>query len=146
MLKDSAYDGVTIRQALDMRSGANYDEQYVVSHPDLLSATLEESFVENRMHFVSVTRAMTRAYDIDCPRAATSSVVIFPPATLICSAFVLERTTRKPLSLLAASFAAPIIMVTIATVALFYIAALDRQLRRLRREPALAVEPRSRRA
>src|SRR5450432_933459 len=48
-LKDSAYDGVTIRQALQMRSGANYEEQYVLSHPDLLSAAFEESLVKNRM-------------------------------------------------------------------------------------------------
>ena len=40
-LKESAYDGVTIRQALNMRSGANYLEQYVVGHPDLLSAAFE---------------------------------------------------------------------------------------------------------
>jgi len=35
-LKNSAYDGVTIRQALDMSSGADYLEAYVPEHPDLL--------------------------------------------------------------------------------------------------------------
>jgi CubicO group peptidase (beta-lactamase class C family) len=90
-LKESAYDGVTIRQALDMRSGANYDEQYVVGHPDLLSAAFEESFIENRMRFVSVTRAMTRAY----PPGEHYNYSTFETCVL---GWVLERATKQSIT------------------------------------------------
>ena len=90
-LKDSAYDGVTIRQALQMRSGANYDEQYVVSHPDLLSAAFEESMVENRMPFVGFTRAMTRRY----PPGTHYSYSTFETCVL---GWVLERATKQRLA------------------------------------------------
>ncbi|HEV7612617.1 MAG TPA: serine hydrolase [Steroidobacteraceae bacterium] len=90
-LKESAYDGVTIRQALDMRSGANYVEQYVVGHPDLLSAAFEESFVENRLRFVSLTRAMTRAY----PPGEHYNYSTFETCVL---GWVLERATKQSIT------------------------------------------------
>ena len=90
-LKDSAYDGVTIRQALNMRSGANYLEQYVVGHPDLLSAAFEESFVENRMPFVSFTRAMTRAF----PPGEHYNYSTFETCVL---GWVLERATKQSIT------------------------------------------------
>jgi CubicO group peptidase (beta-lactamase class C family) len=90
-LKESAYDGVTIGQALDMRSGANYDEQYVVSHPDLLSAAFEESMVENRMRFVSFTRAMTRAF----PPGEHFNYSTFESCVL---GWVLERATMQSIT------------------------------------------------
>lgn len=90
-LKDSAYDGVTIRQALQMRSGANYEEQYVLSHPDLLSAAFEESLVENRMPFVGFTRAMTRKY----PPGTHYNYSTFESCVL---GWVLERATKQRLA------------------------------------------------
>jgi CubicO group peptidase (beta-lactamase class C family) len=90
-LKDSAYDGVTIRHALQMRSGANYDEQYVASHPDLLSAAFEESLVENRMPFVGFTRAMTRRY----PPGTHYNYSTFETCVL---GWVLERATQQRLA------------------------------------------------
>ena len=90
-LKDSAYDGVTIHQALQMRSGANYDEQYVLSHPDLLSAAFEESLVENRMPFVGFTRAMTRRY----PPGTHYNYSTFETCVL---GWVLERATKQRLA------------------------------------------------
>jgi CubicO group peptidase (beta-lactamase class C family) len=61
-LKGSAYDGVTIRQALMMRSGADYDERYDFDHPGLASAAFEESLVRNRIRFASFAQVLTRAY------------------------------------------------------------------------------------
>jgi CubicO group peptidase (beta-lactamase class C family) len=90
-LKQSAYDGVTIRQAMDMRSGANYLEQYVVKYPDLLSAAFEESLIENRMRFVSVTRAMTRAY----PPGEHFNYSTFESCVL---GWVLERATKQSIT------------------------------------------------
>ncbi len=90
-LKESAYDGVTIRQALDMRSGANYLEQYVAGHPDLLSAAFEESLVEQRLRFVSVARAMTRAF----PPGEHFNYSTFETCVL---GWVLERATKQSIT------------------------------------------------
>jgi CubicO group peptidase (beta-lactamase class C family) len=62
-LKGSAYDGVTLRQALMMRSGADYDERYDFDHPGLASAAFEESLVRNRIRFASFAEILTRAYE-----------------------------------------------------------------------------------
>lgn len=90
-LKDSAYDGVTLRQALNMRSGANYVEEYVVAHPHLLSGAFEQSYVENRMRFVSFARAMTRAY----PPGEHYSYSTFETCVL---GWVLERATHQSIT------------------------------------------------
>lgn len=58
----SAYEGVTIRQALEMKSGANYEERYDFDHPGLAAAAFEESLVSNRVRFASFARVLTRAY------------------------------------------------------------------------------------
>lgn len=62
-LKASAYDGVTIRQALMMRSGADYEERYDFDHPGMASAAFEESLVRNRVRFASFGRLLTRAHE-----------------------------------------------------------------------------------
>jgi CubicO group peptidase (beta-lactamase class C family) len=90
-LKESAYDGVTIRQAMDMRSGANYVEQYVTDAPDILAAAFENSMVQNRMRFVSITRAMTRAY----PPGEHFSYSTFESCVL---GWVLERATKQSIT------------------------------------------------
>jgi CubicO group peptidase (beta-lactamase class C family) len=61
-LKGSAYDGVTIRQALEMRSGVDFDERYDFSHPSLATAAFEESFVQGRVRFASFGLLLPRAY------------------------------------------------------------------------------------
>jgi CubicO group peptidase (beta-lactamase class C family) len=90
-LKESAYDGVTIRQAMDMRSGANYVEQYVTDAPDILAAAFENSMVQNRLRFVSITRAMTRAY----PPGEHFSYSTFESCVL---GWVLERATKQSIT------------------------------------------------
>lgn len=61
-LKGTGYDGVTIRQALEMRSGVDYDERYDFSHPSLAAAMFEESLVENRIRFEDFAKIVGRAY------------------------------------------------------------------------------------
>ena len=90
-LRNSAYDGVTIRQALDMRSGADYHEVYVSDHPNLLATAFEESFVENRAHFADFARTMTRAY----PPGEHFSYSTFESCVL---GWVLERATKQSIT------------------------------------------------
>ncbi|HEV7137560.1 MAG TPA: serine hydrolase [Steroidobacteraceae bacterium] len=61
-LKGTGYDGVTIREALRMRSGVDYDERYDFSHPSLAAAMFEESLVENRIRFAAFAKIVGRAY------------------------------------------------------------------------------------
>jgi CubicO group peptidase (beta-lactamase class C family) len=90
-LKNSAYDGVTIRQALDMRSGADYHEIYVSDHPNLLATAFEESMVENRAHFADFARTMQRAY----PPGEHFSYSTFEACVL---GWVLERATKQSIT------------------------------------------------
>jgi CubicO group peptidase (beta-lactamase class C family) len=86
-LKGSAYDGVTIRQALMMRSGADYDERYDFDHPGLASAAFEESLVRNRVRFASFAEVLTRAY----PPGTRFNYSTVETAVL---GWVLERATK----------------------------------------------------
>ncbi|HVS78532.1 MAG TPA: serine hydrolase, partial [Steroidobacteraceae bacterium] len=61
-LKGTGYDGVTIRQALEMRSGVDYDERYDFTHPSLAAAMFEDSLVENRIRFAAFAKIVGRAY------------------------------------------------------------------------------------
>lgn len=90
-LKNSAYDGVTIRQALNMSSGADYLETYVPDHPDLLQTAFEQSFVEQRTRFVDYARVMQRAY----PPGTHYNYSTFETCVL---GWVLERATHESLT------------------------------------------------
>lgn len=87
-LKGSAYDGVTIRQALMMRSGADYDERYDFDHPGLASAAFEESLVRNRVRFASFAEVLTRAY----PPGTRFNYSTVETSVL---GWVLERATKE---------------------------------------------------
>jgi len=90
-LKNSAYDGVTLQQALDMSSGADYHEVYVQDHPDLLQAAYEESFVEQHTRFVDYARVMQRAY-------APGTHFSYSTFETCVLGWVLERATHESLS------------------------------------------------
>lgn len=61
-LKGTGYDGVTIREALRMRSGVDYDERYDFTHPSLAAAMFEDSLVESKIRFATFARIVGRAY------------------------------------------------------------------------------------
>jgi len=61
-LKGSAYDGVTVRQALMMRSGADFEERYDFDHPGLASAVFEESLVMGRVRFAAFAEILNRRH------------------------------------------------------------------------------------
>jgi CubicO group peptidase (beta-lactamase class C family) len=90
-LKSSAYDGVSIRQALLMRSGADYDERYDFDHPGLASAAFEESLVRNRVRFASFAEVLTRAH----PPGERFNYSTVETAVL---GWVLERATGRSIS------------------------------------------------
>jgi CubicO group peptidase (beta-lactamase class C family) len=90
-LRNSAYDGVSIRQALDMRSGADYHEVYVSDRPDLLATAFETALIENRAYFADFARTLTRAY----PPGEHFSYSTIEACVL---GWVLERATRQSIT------------------------------------------------
>ncbi|HVO48024.1 MAG TPA: serine hydrolase [Steroidobacteraceae bacterium] len=90
-LMGSAYEGVTIRQALMMRSGADFEERYDFDHPGLASAAFEESLVRNRVRFASFGRILTRAHE-------PGSQFNYSTVETAVLGWVLERATRQSIS------------------------------------------------
>jgi CubicO group peptidase (beta-lactamase class C family) len=90
-LKGSAYDGVTIRQALMMRSGADFEERYDFDHPGLASAAFEESLVQNRVRFASFAKVLTRAHE-------PGTHFNYSTIETCVLGWVLERATQRTIS------------------------------------------------
>ena len=85
-LKGSAYDGVTVRQALMMRSGADFEERYDFDHPGLASAVFEESLVMGRVRFAAFAEILNR-------RHSPGSVFNYSTIETCVLGWVLERAT-----------------------------------------------------
>ena len=61
-LKGGGYDGVTIRQILEMRSGVDYDENYDFSHPGIASTNHINALVKNVARFADAARTIPHAH------------------------------------------------------------------------------------
>ena len=61
-LKGGGYDGATIRNVLQMRSGVEYDERYDFQNPSAAQLNHENSLVQNRTRFADAARAIKRIH------------------------------------------------------------------------------------
>lgn len=61
-LKGGGYDGVTIRQILQMRSGVDYEERYDFGNPGIAARNHEHSLVQNVTRFADMGRTIPRAH------------------------------------------------------------------------------------
>jgi hypothetical protein len=61
-LKTGGYNGVTIRQIMQMRSGVDYEERYDFGHPGTAARNHELSLVENVTRFADVARTIKRIH------------------------------------------------------------------------------------
>lgn len=61
-LKGSGYDGVTIKQILQMRSGVDYEERYDFANPGAAARNHELALVQNVVRFADVARTLKRAH------------------------------------------------------------------------------------
>lgn len=61
-LKGTGYDGVTIKQALLMRSGTNWDERYDFAKETPMSRLHNAAIVENRIRFTDAALDLKRAH------------------------------------------------------------------------------------
>lgn len=60
-LKGSGYDGVTIRQILQMRSGVEYAERYDFANPGIAASNHINALVKNVARFADVARTIKRS-------------------------------------------------------------------------------------
>jgi CubicO group peptidase (beta-lactamase class C family) len=61
-LKAGAYNGVTIRQILQMRSGVDYEERYDFGNPGIAARNHELSLVKNVTRFADAARTIKRKH------------------------------------------------------------------------------------
>lgn len=61
-LAEGGYDGVTIRQILQMRSGVNYEERYDFENPGVAARNHERALVRNVARFADAARTIGRAH------------------------------------------------------------------------------------
>jgi CubicO group peptidase (beta-lactamase class C family) len=59
-LASGGYNGVTIRQILQMRSGVDYEERYDFGNPGIAASNHEHSLVENVTRFADAARTVKR--------------------------------------------------------------------------------------
>jgi CubicO group peptidase (beta-lactamase class C family) len=61
-LKGGGYDGVTIRQILQMRSGVDYEERYDFGNPGTAARNHELALVQNVVRFADAARTISRKH------------------------------------------------------------------------------------
>ncbi len=61
-LKGGGYDGVTVRQILQMRSGVDYEERYDFANPGVAARNHEQALVGNVVRFADAARTIKRQH------------------------------------------------------------------------------------
>lgn len=61
-LKGGGYEGVSIRQILQMRSGVDYEERYDFAHPGIAARNHEQAVVRNVVRFADAARKIARKH------------------------------------------------------------------------------------
>lgn len=61
-LKPGGYNGVTIRQILQMRSGVDYEERYDFANPGTAARNHEQALVKNIVRFADAARTIKRKH------------------------------------------------------------------------------------
>jgi len=62
-LKGGGYDGVSIRQVMQMRSGVDYEERYDFEHPGRAASNHIAALVKNTARFADVARTLPRLHE-----------------------------------------------------------------------------------
>ncbi|MEO9129981.1 MAG: serine hydrolase [Sphingomonas sp.] len=61
-LKGGGYEGVTIRQIMQMRSGVDYEERYDFAHPGIAASNHISALVKNVARFADAARTVKRSH------------------------------------------------------------------------------------
>jgi CubicO group peptidase (beta-lactamase class C family) len=91
-LTGSGYDGVTLRQLLQMRSGIDYEERYDFgAHPSIAAQIFLNAVVANTQRFADMAPRMKRKW-------APGSHFNYSTLDTSVLGWVIERATKKPLA------------------------------------------------
>jgi CubicO group peptidase (beta-lactamase class C family) len=97
-LKGSGYDGVTIRQLLEMRSGVDYEERYDFgAKPSIAAQIFLKAVVANTERFADMAPRLGRKW-------APGSHFNYSTLDTAVLGWVLERATRTPLAAFTARY------------------------------------------
>ena len=86
-LQGGGYDGVTIRQVMQMRSGVDYEERYDFDHPGRAASNHIAALVRNTARFADVARTLPRIH-------APGSVFQYKTIDTAVLGWLIERVTR----------------------------------------------------
>lgn len=89
-LKGTGYDGVTIRQALLMRSGVDWDERYDFGKESPMQMLHEAAVVENRIRFVEPAFSAKRIH-------APGTAFNYSTVETAVLGLMLERAVKEPI-------------------------------------------------
>ena len=91
-LKGTGYDGVTIRQIMEMRSGVDYQERYDFGdHPSFAGKLHEQAIILNKMRFADGALQTKRA---NAPGSTSRSQWAFVPTRVSSSRPEVSRSRR----------------------------------------------------
>jgi CubicO group peptidase (beta-lactamase class C family) len=90
-LKGSGYEGVTIRQVMQMRSGVHYDERYDFGAKSQAQQVFEEAIVQNVKRFADMAPTLKRGM-------APGARFNYSTMDTAVLGWMLERAVKQPLS------------------------------------------------
>jgi CubicO group peptidase (beta-lactamase class C family) len=90
-LKGSGYEGVTIRQVMQMRSGVHYDERYDFGAKSQAQQVFEEAIVRNVKRFADLAPSLKRGM-------APGAKFNYSTMDTAVLGWMLERAVKQPLS------------------------------------------------
>lgn len=90
-LKPGAYNGVTIRQVLEMKSGVSYEERYDFDNPGIAARNHENALVRNVVRFADAARDIQRIH----PPGQVFEYKTIDTAVL---GWLVERVTQRPIA------------------------------------------------
>jgi len=90
-LVGGAYEGVTVRQVLDMTSGVDYEERYDFENPGIAAWNHENALVRNVVRFADVARTIERAHE-------PGEVFAYKTIDTAVLGWLLERVTDRPVA------------------------------------------------
>ncbi len=90
-LKGSGYDGVTVRQALQMRSGVGWDENYAFSKPGVVHDAFENAIVRNVKRYTYLAPTLKRV-------APPGSKFNYSTMETMVLGWMLEKAVRLPMA------------------------------------------------
>jgi hypothetical protein len=90
-LKQTGYAGVTIRQALQMRSGVAWDERYDFGANSPAQQAFERALVQNQIRYADSARTLGRAH-------APGEVFNYSTVETAVLGWLLERAVKRPIA------------------------------------------------